>query len=293
MSAEVLVLGCSGQLARELERLGAPPGLQLAFAGRERLDLMRRDPGELTRALKPRAVINAAAYTRVDEAERDPAPALRLNRDVPAALARACAEARIPLVHISTDYVFDGEKGEPYVEADPAAPLNVYGRSKAEGEAAVLQAGGPAVVIRTSWLFGAFGANFVKTMLNLARDRDEVAVVADQFGRPTWARDCAAGALRAAQALIEGELSGAELFHLAGEGDAAWADLAEAALEESAARGGPSAQVRRITTAERGAPARRPADSRLDCARIARVLQQPSRPWREGLKASFGELERS
>ena len=291
MTAKILVLGRSGQVARELERLGAPEGFELEFAGRERLDLAGADPGPLVAGTAPAAVINAAAYTAVDKAESEPEAAFRLNRDVPAALARACAAAGIPLVHFSTDYVFDGTKKEPYVETDAVNPTGVYGASKAEGEAAVLAAGRPAIVLRTSWVYSAFGTNFVKTMLRLAATREELGVVADQLGRPTWAEDCARGALRSVQALLAGEVAGAELLHLAGEGDATWADFAEAIFEESAARGGPAARVKRITTADYPTPAKRPANSRLDCGKIVRTLGLQPRPWRESLGACFEALE--
>ena len=287
----VLVLGQSGQIARELAKLGAPEGLELVFAGRERLDLAAADPGPLVEQLHPAAVINAAAYTAVDKAESEPDAAFRLNREVPAGLARACAAARVPLVHFSTDYVFDGTKPQPYVETDPVNPTGVYGASKAEGEAAVLAAGGPAIVLRTSWVYSAFGANFVKTMLRLAATREDVGVVGDQLGRPTWAEDCARGALRSVQALLDGEVTGAALFHLAGDGDATWADLAEAIFKQSAAQGGPSARVTRITTADYPTPAKRPANSRLDCDKIVRTLGLQPRPWRGSLAACFAELE--
>jgi dTDP-4-dehydrorhamnose reductase len=195
------------------------------------------------------------------------------------------------MVHFSTDYVFDGSKPKPYLESDPIAPLGVYGRSKAEGEAAVLASGGPAGVLRTSWVYSAFGANFVKTMLRLAETRDELGVVADQIGRPTWAEDCARGALRLAQAFLDGELQGPQLYHLSGAGDATWADFAEAIFEQSAARGGARPRVRRITTADYPTPARRPANSRLDTSRIERELAWPMRPWRESLAACFEELD--
>ena len=291
MTAKILVMGRSGQVARELEKLGAPAGYELEFAGRERLDLMTSDPGALLEALRPAAVINAAAYTAVDKAESEPEAAYRLNRDVPGALARACAGAGVAFVHFSTDYVFDGTKASPYVETDPVDPTGVYGASKAAGEAEVTAAGGRSVVLRTSWVYSAFGANFVKTMLRLAGTRDEVGVVADQLGRPTWAEDCARGALRSVQALLDEEVRGPALFHLAGEGDATWADFAEAIFERSAARGGPSAQVRRITTADYPTPARRPANSRLDCSRMISTLNWPMRDWRQSLAACFDELE--
>ena len=291
MSSKILVLGRSGQVARELAKLGAP-GFELDFAGRERLDLASgADPRPLLDQVSPAAVINAAAYTAVDKAESEPAAAFALNADAPAALARACAAAGVPFVHFSTDYVFDGAKAEPYVETDPVNPTGVYGASKAAGEAEVLAAGGAAIVLRTSWVYSALGANFIKTMLRLAATREEIGVVADQIGRPTWAEDCALSALRAARAMLDGEVAGPELFHLAGEGDASWADFAEAIFEQSAARGGPAARVRPITTADYPTPARRPANSRLDCTKIIQTLDFRPRPWRQSLSACFEELE--
>ena len=291
MNPTILVFGHTGQLARELAKLGAPPGLELDFAGRADFDLAREDdPARLIEARAPVAVINAAAYTAVDRAESEPEAAFRLNRDVPAAIARACAERDTPLVHISTDYVFDGTKTEPYVEDDPVCPISVYGRSKAEGEAAVLRSGARAGVLRTAWLYSAFGSNFVKTMLKLAQTRPEISVVDDQVGRPTWAEDSAGGALRLVQALLDRDDRASGVFHLSGEGDATWADFAEAIFEESALRGGPRPSVRRITTAEYPTPARRPANSRLDCSRITEVLDWRTRPWRGSLAACFDNL---
>lgn len=290
MARTLLVFGKSGQVARELGRLGAPAGFELAFAGRETLDLAAADPGALIQARRPAAVINAAAYTAVDRAEGEEAAALRLNRDAPAAMARACTRLDVPFVHFSTDYVFDGSKPAPYVEDDPTGPAGVYGRSKLEGEAAVRAAGGRAAVLRTAWVYSAFGANFVKTMLRLAAERAEVGVVADQLGRPTWARDAAAGALRAVEVLLDAPASGPGLWHLSGAGDASWADVAEAVFAMSAARGGPSAAVRRIATADYPTPARRPANSRLDCARIEADMGLRMRPWREGLAACLEQL---
>ena len=291
MNPTILVFGRSGQLARELAKLGAPGGLELDFAGRTDFDLAHGDdPARLIEARAPVAVINAAAYTAVDRAESEPEAAFRLNRDVPAAIARACAARDTPLVHISTDYVFDGTKAEPYVEGDPVCPISVYGRSKAEGEAAVLQSGARAGVLRTAWLYSAFGSNFVKTMLKLAQTRPEISVVDDQVGRPTWAEDSAGGALRLVQALLDRDDRASGVFHLSGEGDATWADFAEAIFEESALRGGPRPAVRRITTAEYPTPARRPANSRLDCSRITEILDWRTRPWRGSLAACFDNL---
>lgn len=291
MTSTILVLGRNGQVARELEKLGAPEGLSLAFAGREEFDLLGgADPRPLLDRHAPVAVINAAAYTAVDKAESEPDAAFRLNRDAPGEFAKACAEREAPFIHFSTDYVFAGDKPEPYVEDDPIDPQSVYGRSKAEGEARVQEAGGRSVILRTAWVYSAFGANFVKTMLRLAETREELGVVADQLGRPTWAEDCAAGALHVAKAMLAGEEKAKGVFHLSGAGDATWADFAEAIFEESAARGGPRPKVNRITTADYPTAARRPANSRLNCNKINQELGWRARPWRDSLAACFNEL---
>lgn len=290
-TSTILVLGRNGQVARELAKLGAPQGHALAFAGRDDFDLgAGTDPRALFERHNPVAVINAAAYTAVDKAETDRDAAFALNRDAPGVLASACAARDIPFVHFSTDYVFDGCKPEPYVEDDPIAPQSVYGLSKAEGEAQVAAAGGRSVILRTAWVYSAFGSNFVKTMLRLAESRDELNVVADQLGRPTWAEDCAHGALHVAQAMIAGDAKARGTFHLSGAGDATWADFAEAIFDLSAARGGPRPKVGRITTEQYPTPARRPANSRLNCDKIDRDLGWRTRPWRDSLAACFNEM---
>ena len=292
MSDNILVLGRNGQIARELAKIGPPAGFEMAFLGRERFDLSSgADPAALIEAYAPAVVINTAAYTAVDKAESEPDAAFRLNRDAPEELARACALGGVPFVHFSTDYVFDGTKPEPYLETDPVCPLGVYGESKAEGEAGVLGAGGRAGILRTSWVYSSFGSNFVKTMLRLAESREELGVVADQVGRPTWAEDCARGALRLALALLGNEVPGGHVFHLAGAEDATWADFAEAIFELSARRGGRRPKVNRIAAADYPTPARRPANSRLDCAKITAALDWPMRPWRSSLAACFEELD--
>ncbi len=291
MTANILVLGRNGQMARELDRMGAPEGFQLVFAGREDFDLSAgADPAALLDAHAPAAVINVAAYTAVDKAESEPDAAFRLNRDVPGAVARACAARDIPLVHFSTDYVFDGRKPAPYVESDPTNATSIYGRSKAEGEAAIAAPGGRHVILRTSWVYSAFGSNFVKTMLRLGETRDEIGVVADQIGGPTWAKDCADGALRSVSAMLDGAAEFGGVYHLAGAGDVTWADFAEAIFAEFAARGGRSTRVNRITTADYPTAAVRPANSRLDCSKLQAALGLKMRPWREGLAACMDEL---
>jgi dTDP-4-dehydrorhamnose reductase len=286
-----LVLGRSGQVACELAKIALSTRFDFAFVGREDCDLATADVGALIEARSPAAVVNAAAYTAVDRAEAEVEQALRLNSEVPAAAARACARLDLPFVHFSTDYVFDGSKPAPYLETDAVGPTGSYGRSKAAGEIAVLAAGGRATVLRTSWVYSAYGSNFVKTMLRLARDREEIGVVADQLGRPTWAEECARGAILAVEALLGGRREALGLFHLAGEGDATWADFAEEIFAQSAARGGPSARVRRISTAEFPTPASRPANSRLDTEKLRRTFSWAPGPWRTSLAACLSEME--
>lgn len=292
----LLIFGRSGQLARELAGLAAERGIGWRAVGRETLDLGAEVHGldgplaALIAEHGPDLVVNAAGYTAVDRAEDEPEAAYRLNRDAPAALARACAASAMPLVHISTDYVFDGRGGAPYRPSDPVSPLGVYGRSKAEGEAAVASEGGRAVVLRTSWVHSACGQNFVRTMLRLAVEQNEVAVVADQRGRPTWARSLAEAALLAGERLRSGALVETPVLHVTDEGEASWADFAEAVFEGSCRRGGPAARVRRITTAERPTRAARPVDSRLDLTLARQRLGWTPRPWREALELCLDQL---
>lgn len=291
MPGPILVFGRSGQVARELAELGEQTGRAMVFAGRETLDLADHGQIEgLIAKVEPGAVINAAAYTAVDKAESETEAAYALNRDAPAAMARACAARGLPFVHFSTDYVFDGALNRPYVETDPTGPTGVYGASKLAGEQAVTAAGGAAITLRTSWVYSVHGANFVKTMLRLAASRDTLGVVGDQLGRPTWARDCAEAAVLALDAL--GDDPGlAGVYHLSGDGDATWAQLATATFEISAQRGGPTAQVNPITTADYPTPAKRPANSRLDCGKIQAALHWRARPWRESLAACMTKME--
>ncbi|PVM85955.1 dTDP-4-dehydrorhamnose reductase [Caulobacter endophyticus] len=291
MNGPILVFGRSGQVAQELALLSRRVDRAMVFAGRETLDLADHAAIDgLIARLDPGAVINAAAYTAVDKAESETDAAYALNRDAPAAMAAACAARGLPFVHFSTDYVFDGGLDRPYVETDATGPTGVYGASKLAGEQAVAAAGGVSATLRTSWVYSRHGANFVKTMLRLAGDRDEVGVVADQVGRPTWARDCAEGALAALDHLAAGTAPGG-VYHLSGAGDASWADLAEAVFELSRARGGPTARVRRITTADYPTPARRPANSRLDCGKLETAMIWRARDWRESLATCLSEME--
>lgn len=289
MAAPILVFGRNGQVARELA--GVAGDRAMVFAGRETFDLTDLSGIDtLIAQSSPSAVINAAAYTAVDRAEREAGAAYALNHDAPAAMARACAARGLPLIHFSTDYVFDGALDRPYVETDSTGPTSVYGASKLAGEQAVTAAGGSAIILRTAWVYSAHGTNFVKTMLRLAHDRDEVSVVADQVGRPTWARDGARAALLAVDGL-ERDPALAGLYHLSGPDDASWADLAAETFALSARRGGPTAQVRPITSDDYPTPARRPANSRLDSGKIQAGLAWRGLPWRESLAACMNEME--
>jgi dTDP-4-dehydrorhamnose reductase len=290
MTTPLLVFGANGQVAQEIGRIAPTLGFTATLAGRDRVNLMSQDGSALLDELRPQAVINAAAYTAVDRAEQEPAAAYRLNGDIPGLLAQACKDRGLPFVHISTDYVFDGSKDGPYIETDPRAPLGVYGASKAQGEEAITAVGGDYAIVRTAWVYSAFGANFVKTMLRLAATRDELGVVGDQYGCPTWAQDVAVATLMLSQRLIDGDSAAKGLFHAAGQGDASWADFAQAIFKGSAARGGPTARVKSITTADYPTPARRPANSRLAGERLYQVIGWRPGAWRDSLSSCLDEL---
>ena len=270
----ILVFGKTGQVATELQRL-QPDALCL---GREQADLS--DPAacaDVIHAHAPEMVINAAAFTAVDRAEEEEARATVINGDAPAAMAQACATLDVPLVHISTDYVFDGSGDTPFVPGHPAAPLGAYGRSKLAGEDAVRATCGRYAILRTSWVFSAHGANFVKTMLRLGMERDSLRVVSDQIGGPTPARAIAAACLTMARQLqVEPEKSG--IYHLSGAPDISWAEFAR----EIMAQAGLDCRIEDIPTSAYPTPARRPLNSRLDCSRLAVFgLHRPD--WRAGL----------
>jgi len=282
-----LVIGKSGQLARALASKAG-----VTAVGRGELDLLRADESEIANLLdasRCEALINAAAYTAVDRAESDVENAFALNQRAPRLLAMACTRAKIPLVHVSTDYVFDGAKSAPYVESDPTGPLNVYGASKAAGENDVLAGGGRAAVIRTSWVYGAHASNFLTTMLQLAASRAEVDVVNDQHGAPTWAADLATACYTAAERMTQGDESATGLLHFAGAGEATWATFAEEIFEQARLRGLPAAKVRAISSLEYPTVAQRPQNSRLDTSRFETIFGPP-RPWRQALSLCMDEV---
>ncbi|OOY22989.1 dTDP-4-dehydrorhamnose reductase [Thioclava sediminum] len=278
----ILVFGQTGQVAQELQRL-APDA---ALLGRNRVDL--RDPGAAAKAIreaKPEAVINAAAYTAVDKAEEEEALAQTVNGDAPAAMAKACCDLGIPLIHISTDYVFDGSGDAPFKPTDPTGPLGAYGRTKLAGEEAIRATGGPFAILRTSWVFSAHGGNFVKTMLRLSESRDRLTIVADQIGGPTPAKAIAEACLTIAQELQRApEKSG--VYHFSGSPDVSWSGFAR----EIFARTGRDVTVEDIPTTDYPTPAKRPLNSRLDCSDLAVFgLNRPD--WRSGLNEVLIELE--
>lgn len=267
----ILVTGREGQVALALQERSAAAGHEINTLGRPTLDLSG-DPVDISRViveLRPDAIISAAAYTAVDKAESDVAVANAVNVQGAAAVALAARKLEVPLLHLSTDYVFDGTKSSPYVETDPTCPTSVYGRTKRDGEEAVLASHDNVAILRTAWVFSPFGSNFLKTMLRLGAEREEVSVVSDQLGNPTSALDIADGLLAIATNLSVSDnpaLRG--IFHMAGAGTASWADFAKAIFEASADCGGPTARVREIATSDYPTAARRPANSTLDCSRL-------------------------
>jgi len=264
---KVLVAGSRGQLARALVEVEIEADLR-AF-GRPKLDLETKTGSEWIEAFAPDVIINAAAYTAVDMAEKDEARAFAVNRDGAAWLAGIAAAHGVPFVHVSTDYVFDGAKSSAYVEDDATRPLGVYGRSKLEGEQAVLQVCPKAIVCRTAWVYSAYGNNFVKTMLRLARERDELRVVDDQIGNPTSAHDIATALLAMARTMHLGAApNSCGIFHLAAQGDLTWCGFAREIMRLANSVGHRAVPVMPIVTAEYPTPAKRPANSRLNCRKL-------------------------
>ncbi|WP_299843551.1 dTDP-4-dehydrorhamnose reductase [uncultured Paracoccus sp.] len=283
MSGGLLVFGRSGQVARELQRR-APEAM---FLGREAVDLS--DPAACAAAIAQSdcgAVINAAAYTAVDRAESDIETARLVNAEAPGAMARAAAAKGVPFLHVSTDYVFDGTGEAARDETAPTAPLGVYGATKRAGEEAIAATGGQWAVMRTSWVFSAHGANFVKTMLRLGAERDRLTIVADQIGGPTPAGDIAAALLAMAGQMVTDPQKGG-LYHFAGAPDASWADFARAIFRLS----GLTPDVVDIPSSDYPTPARRPLNSRLDCHRITTDFGIARPDWQAGLAQVLAELK--
>ncbi|WP_426955056.1 dTDP-4-dehydrorhamnose reductase [Muricoccus radiodurans] len=289
----VLVAGRTGQLALEL--LARLPADGHTVVAREAPELDLTDPASIARTVeetRPEAVVNAAAYTAVDRAETERDLAHAVNATGAGALAAAAAARNLPFVHLSTDYVFSGAGGAPYAEDAPTGPLGVYGETKLAGERAVLAASPRAIILRTAWVCSPHGANFVKTMLRLGREREAVSVVADQHGAPTFAADLADAIARLLPRLAAAPAGDPAfgVFHLTGTPHTTWHGFAEAIFAGAAARGQRPPQLSAITTADYPTPARRPADGRLDCARIARLHGIQPADWRPSLARCLDTL---
>ena len=279
----VLVTGAEGQVGRHLVRAAQASGDRVVGLGRRELDLT--DPGGVESAIsryRPDVVVNAAAYTAVDRAEGEPERAYAVNRDGAAALARACDANGCALVHLSTDYVFDGTKGAPYTERDPVAPLGVYGASKTAGEAAIREALERHAILRTAWVFSAHPPNFVQTILRLASERDTLDVVDDQWGHPTWAGDVAAASLTLARQLVAGRVPGT--VHYGSRPLTTWYGLASAVVEAADL----PTRVRPVSTAAFPRPAPRPPRVELDLSRASEVLGLPIPNWRDRVREVVG-----
>ncbi|MEQ9507135.1 MAG: dTDP-4-dehydrorhamnose reductase [Hyphomonas sp.] len=292
---KVLVAGGSGQVARALVDTAPAAFAEVVSLGRPQLDLT--DPASVSAAIasvSPDLVINAAAYTAVDQAESEEGAAHALNADGAATLAEAAAKTGAPILHLSTDYVFAGDKAAPYVETDPVGPNGAYGRSKLAGEQAVAAANPHHLILRTAWVYSPFGKNFVKTMLRFAETRDEMNVVHDQRGNPTSAHDIAAALWQIGQRITaQPDVLAAGVYHMTASGEASWAEFAEEIFRVSAETGGPSARVNRITTAEYPTPARRPPNSRLDSGKLARETGIILPHWQASTRACVEALVRS
>jgi len=267
----VFVAGGTGQVALSLKEAAKKENIEFMAAGRPDFDLLDTDRMRaVIKPFKPTAIINAAAYTAVDAAEENEATATAINADGAAALATIASELDVPFLHLSTDYVFDGEKDGAYLETDEVGPTGAYGRSKLTGEIAVMAANPNAMIYRTAWVYSPFGNNFCKTMLRLAQSKDSLNIVADQYGNPTYAPDIADAllAIIAKTGTPDGPSHYAGIYHLAGSGSTSWHGFAEKIFAESGILGHRTPSTKAITTANYPTPAKRPANSRLDCSKL-------------------------
>jgi dTDP-4-dehydrorhamnose reductase len=282
----IAVTGQTGQLVSCLREGATQWGVDIMSLGRPAVDLTRLETiGPALIAVRPDVIVSAAAYTAVDRAEGDVGTAFRVNADAAGEIARAAKAMGVPLIHISTDYVFDGNGGAPYAETAETGPVSVYGRSKLAGEKAVQAVGDNHVILRTSWIFSVYGANFVRTMLTLARDRDEVHVVADQHGCPTNGMDIAAAVVTVARQMLEHRdyYDRRGIFHFCGAGATDWASFADAVFDAQAEFSGVRPRVVRIATTDYPTAAVRPPDSRLDTTLIERTFGFRVPTWRDSL----------
>ena len=297
----ILLTGRSGQVGGELIKTLAPLG-EVVAPSRTELDLSNPAyVGDFVRAVKPRWIVNPAAYTAVDKAESEAELAYAINRDAVRAIAETAREVRAAVIHFSTDYVFDGAKSSPYTETDATAPVSVYGASKLAGDHALTASGAAFLVFRTSWVYGASGKNFLRTILRLAREREVVRVVADQHGAPTWSRDLARMTAHVITR-VEADLKGCELdtaaskwngiYHAAGSGETTWYGFAAEAVRLAAERepGRRFASVEAISTSDYPTPAKRPANSRMSGRKLTEQFGWSMMDWRDSLREVMAEL---
>ena len=288
----ILVTGGAGQVGLELLAADWPEGVILHAPNRDELDLS--DPASIRHAFTTQsfaAVINSGAWTAVDKAEAEAAATFAVNGQAPAVLAELARDAGVPMIQVSTDYVFDGSKTEPYGEDDPVGPIGVYGASKLSGELAVRTIQRRSVVLRTAWVLSPHRANFLKTMLRLAADRPQLRVVDDQHGCPTSARDIAQVLKTIALKMIHDPTAPTGVYNFVNSGATTWAGLAREILRLSAANGGPSAEVEGITTDQYPTPARRPAHSALATGKLSRDYGVTPRPWTEAVAEIVNQLQ--
>ncbi|KTC19967.1 MULTISPECIES: dTDP-4-dehydrorhamnose reductase [Pseudomonas] len=280
---KILITGRNGQLAQALQQRLAGLG-QVHVLGREQLDLAEPERiRQVVRELSPDLLVNAAAYTAVDQAENEPALAFAINATAPGVLAEEAARLGVPLLHYSTDYVFDGSKATPYTEDDAPNPLSVYGRSKLAGEQAIHAVGGAHLTLRTSWVYSLHGRNFLLTMQRLLQEKPQLRVVADQIGAPTWAGSLAASTLALIQRWQAGQAGAWGTYHMTAQGQTSWFGFAQAIGEHLKAQGRPCAQLLPIPSSEYPTPAQRPLNSRLDCSRLRQQWQVEQPDWRQAL----------
>ncbi|MBX4931689.1 dTDP-4-dehydrorhamnose reductase [Rhizobium bangladeshense] len=288
----IAVTGKQGQVVQSLLRRGAERGIEIIAVGRPEMDLA--DPPSIAAAfsaLRPEVIVSAAAYTAVDKAESEPDLAFSINATGAGAVAEAAARIEAPVIHISTDYVFSGDKASAYSEEDGTAPISAYGRSKLAGEKAVAAANPNHVILRTAWVYSPFGTNFLKTMLRLSETRDHIRVVADQTGCPTSALDIADAVLAIATRVVADPAPSLRgTFHLTGSGEASWADFAEEIFAELLKSGGRKVSVERIPTADYPTPAMRPANSRLSGDKLARIYGIRLPEWKQSMTVVMQDL---
>jgi dTDP-4-dehydrorhamnose reductase len=289
---KILVTGSNGQLGKELTRQG--PDFHFEIFPYDLPDLDITDPGlveDIFAETRPDLIVNAAAYTLVDQAEDEPDNAFAVNRDGPECLARACRDFGIPMVHISTDYVFSGDTSTPYREQDPISPMGVYGRSKAAGDARVRTCLKNHIIVRTSWLYGVYGNNFVKTMLRIGKENKKISVVSDQYGCPTSAADLAEALLGVAAQLISKGPEAWGTYHFCNEGVVNWCAFAEEIFRIAERCGqGSAPMVEPITTDQYPVKAKRPPFSALSCDRIKKNFNITQRPWGKSLSVAMERI---